>query len=52
MKHAYYTLQLAKQLYDRANTQESKDRIANGFMRKDAEIVLEEMKRQLEGERE
>ena len=52
MKLAYHTLNLAKRLYDQAATQATKDRIAHGFMRDDAEIVLEEMKRKLEGERE
>lgn len=49
MKFAYHSLQLAKSLYDRAETQEDKDRIAHGFMQNDAAIVLEEMKRQMEG---
>lgn len=50
MKLAYHTLSLAKRLYDQAATQETKDRIAHGFMRDDAGIVLEEMKRKLESE--
>lgn len=48
MKFAYHALKLSKSLYDRAETQEERDRIANGFLRDDADIVLAEMKKKLE----
>lgn len=49
MKFAYFTLYLAKRLYDKAATQEAKDRIAHEFFKKDAELVIEEIKRAMEG---